>query len=198
MKFLTFTDLHADKTLLKELVSRASKEDIDFLVCCGDISIFGKGLRHTLKELNSLNKKVYVLPGNHESDEMMTKAVADLSNCENIHRKAVEIDDYIFLGYGEDGFSQKDPEFRKISREWYGKYNGRKIVLVTHGPAYGTKADRLEKTHAGNIDYRNFVERIKPKLMISGHLHETVGAVDTIGKTKVINPGWEGMVIELK
>jgi hypothetical protein len=47
------------------------------------------------------------------------------------------------------------------------------------------------------MDYRKFVERMKPKLMICGHLHENVGMQDKIGKTIVIHPGWEGMVIEL-
>ena len=119
-------------------------------------------------------------------------------NCINIDRRAVRIGDYVFLGYGGGGFKMKDAGFRKIAREWYGKYKDDKVVLVTHGPPVNTKLDLLGKRHVGNIDYRRFVERIKPRLMICGHLHETVGEMDKIGKTKVIHPGWEGMVIELR
>ena len=92
----------------------------------------------------------------------------------------------------------QDAEFRKISRDWYGKYKDKKIVLVTHQPPYGTKLDRLGQRHVGNEDYRKFIERIEPKVAISGHLHETVGLSDSIGKTKIVNPGWDGMVVELK
>ncbi len=104
----------------------------------------------------------------------------------------------MFLGYGGGGFAMEDPLFRKIAREWYGHYNGRKIVLVTHGPPFSTTLDLLGERHVGNRDYRKFIERIKPKLVIAGHLHETAGKTDMIGKTRLVNPGWEGMVIELK
>ena len=139
-----------------------------------------------------------VIPGNHEEGEKFEETVKDYEYVTSFNRKVFKKEGYIFLGYGGDGFSVRDPEFRKIAREWYGKYNSQKIVLVTHGPPAGTKLDILGDRHVGNIDYRKFIERIKPKLAISGHLHETAGAVDKIGKTKLVNPCWEGMVIELK
>ncbi len=198
MKFLVFTDLHGDRAVLKELLKRAAKEDVDFIVCCGDLTVFSSNLKYILKELDAVGKKFYFIPGNHESDDKLKAALEGLSNCVNMDRQAVEIENYIFLGFGGNGFQQEDAEFRKIAREWYSQYNGRKIVLMTHGPVYGTKVDMLNGKHVGNIDYRKFIERIKPKLALSGHLHETVGVIDKIGDTKVVNPGWEGMVIELK
>ena len=57
--------------------------------------------------------------------------------------------------------------------------------------------DFVPEKHVGNKDYRKFIERVNPKLVICGHIHETVGLTDKIGKTKVINPGWEGIVVEL-
>ena len=204
MKFLTFTDLHEDKGLLKDLVERASKKDIDFIVCCGDISSFGRGLRYNLTKLNSVGKKVLVIPGNHEEGKSgFNEIIGNLPNCINLDRRAIKIGDYVFLGYGGGGFSMQDAEFRKISREWYGKYKDEKIILVTHGPPYDTELDKLEMNesqdrHVGNKDYRKFIERIKPMVAISGHLHETVGKSDKIGNTKLINPGWDGMVVGLK
>lgn len=197
MKFLTFVDLHEDAKVLKEIVGRASENDIEFMVCAGDLSWFGKNLLFMLKHLNKVGKKVLLLPGNHETDEMFKEALRDYPHCLNFNKKAVKIEDYVFLGYGEGGFSLEDQEFRKVSREWYGKYNGEKIVLVTHAPPFGTKVDLVERRHVGNHDYRRFIERIKPKLVICGHLHETAGTQDKIDRTKVVNPGWEGMVIEL-
>jgi len=198
MKFLTFVDLHGDKKILKELVDRVKEDDIDFVICAGDLSMFGRGLKFVLKKFNDLGKKFYVLPGNHESDRMFKEVLGDYKECINFNHKVFVKDDYVFLGYGEGGFSMEDPQFRKIARQWYGKYSGKKIVLVLHGPPYNTKIDLLDKRHVGNKDFRKFIERIKPKLVICGHLHETVGAVDKIGRTKIVHPGWKGMVIELK
>ncbi|MEK6846428.1 MAG: metallophosphoesterase [Nanoarchaeota archaeon] len=197
MKFLAFADLHEDKRFLKQLLERARQEDVEFLVCAGDLTQFGRNLRYVLKQFNDLGKKLYLIPGNHESDKMLSEVLPDYPNCSNFNCGTVEKGGYIFLGYGEGGFSSEDSAFRRVAREWYGKYNGKKLVLVTHGPPFGTKADFLDNQYIGNKDFRAFIERIKPKLAICGHIHETAGAVDKIGATNVINPGWEGMIVEL-
>ena len=197
MKFLTFVDLHDDKKYLKALVNRAKKDDIEFIVCAGDLSEFGRGLVPVLEKFNSIGKKFYVIPGNHETDEKLREVSKEFKNVINFHKEVFVKDDYVFLGYGEGGFAMEDAEFRKIAREWYGKYNGKKVILVLHGPPYNTKIDLLRDHHVGNKDFRKFIERIKPRLTICGHLHETVNIIDEIAGTKVIHPGWEGMVIEL-
>ena len=127
----------------------------------------------------------------------MEKKAKEFKNFVFFHKKAVEIEDFVFLGYGGGGFSQSDPEFRGVARGWYGKYQDKKIILVTHGPPFGVSADKINEDHVGNKDFRKFIERIVPRLVVCGHIHETAGAVDEIGITKVINPGWEGMTIEL-
>ncbi len=197
MKFLTFVDLHEDKNVLKKIVNRAKKDDIDFVLTPGDITLFGKSLRYVLKHLNEIGKKVYLIPGNHESDNMINEVIADYPNCINFNKSTFKEFGYVFLGYGGGGFSAEDSEFRKISRKWYSEFQDQKTILVTHGPPYGNKTDLVEKRHVGNKDYRKFIERMSPKLMVCGHLHENSGVQDKLGKTLIINPGWEGMVIEL-
>lgn len=197
MKFLTFVDLHENSKALKGLVSRASESDIDFIVCAGDLSNFGKGLKNALDAFEKINKKLYIIPGNHEENMVLDKFAEEYPFLINFHHRTFKIGAYIFLGHGGGGFANQDEEFRKIGREWYGKFKEKKTVLVTHGPPAETKLDLLNNQHVGNVDYRKFIQRIKPRLVICGHLHELAGTVDTIDKTKVINPGWEGMVVEL-
>lgn len=194
-------DQHQDKEILKHLVKRAKKKDVDFIVCGGDVSWFGRGLRDFLEAFSSVDKKMYIIPGNHEEDvKEWDKMISSYPNIVNLHKKDIEIENYVLLGYGGGGFAMQDPEFRKLARKWYGKYNGKKIILITHGPPFNTKIDDLDGQgrHVGNKDYRKFIERIKPKLVVCGHLHETVGLTDSIGKSKLVHPGWEGMVIEVK
>lgn len=198
MKFLTFVDVHLQQKHITDLVLRAREKDVDFIICAGDLSVFGKGIEKTLGAFAGVGKKVYVIPGNHEEHLDLTNVLAPFAFCVNLHQKALEIGEYVFLGYGGGGFAVHDEEFRKLAREWYGKYNGRKVVLVTHGPPAETKLDLLEKRHVGNVDYRKFIERIHPRLVICGHLHERAGMIDVIADTRLLNPGWEGKVVELK
>ncbi len=199
MKFLAFSDVHEDVKSIRELVKRAEAEDIDFSFCVGDFSTWGRGMRFVLKLFDKLGKPFYAIPGNHEqSGTIFDDTLKDYVHCHSLHGKAIKIGNYVFLGHGGGGFAMEDPEFRKIARGWYSEYQEEKIVFVTHGPAFGTKLDFLQGRHVGNKDYRAFIERIKPKVVVSGHLHETVGLQDQIGKTKLVNPGWEGMVIEVK
>ncbi|MBT4446244.1 hypothetical protein HOA92_03550 [archaeon] len=198
MKFLVFSDVHEDMKQINKLEKRAKEEDIEFIIVAGDFTTFNRSLRVVFKKFNSWGKPVYVIPGNHEEGEEYDNTIKEYSNLVDLHKSAVERDNYVFLGFGGDGFSRQDPEFRKIARKWYGNFKNKKVVLITHGPAYKSKLDKLGKRHIGNIDYRKFIERIKPKLAISGHLHETIGEIDKIGNTKLINPCWDGMVIELK
>lgn len=197
MKILTFTDLHGDIALLKRLIKRAKEEDIDLVIAAGDLTQFEGHLKYIAGKLNAIGKKVLVIPGNHESEKSLREAVNDYGNCIDFNKKAVKVKDYVFLGYGEGGFALEDAEFRKIARGWYGDYQKEKVILVLHAPPFGTAADKVDGRYVGNKDFRSFIERIKPKLVICGHLHENAGKKDKIGETVVINPGWEGVVVEL-
>ncbi len=197
MKFLAFVDLHENKKHLQQLIERAKQEDIDFLLCAGDLSQFSHNLGYVLRQLDNVGKKIYLIPGNHESHESLRKVLPNYPNCINLHCQDLDVGNYVFFGYGEGGFAKEDQDFRKIAREWYGKHKEKKTVLITHGPPHGTKVDYLEGNYVGNKDFRAFIERIKPRLVVCGHIHENAGIVDQIGETKIVNPGWEGMVIEL-
>lgn len=197
MKFLAFADLHENKEKLAAVLKRASQDDIDFVVCAGDISSFGRGLRDVLNKFSNLGKNFYLVPGNHEESPHFETVVKEYKHCVSLHLKAAQISGYVFLGYGGGGFAYEDSFFRKVAREWYGKLKGRKIVLLTHQPPFDTKLDLLNGQHVGNKDYHDFILRINPKLAISGHLHETFGEVGLLGETKLVNPGQDGMVIEL-
>lgn len=51
---------------------------------------------------------------------------------------------------------------------------------------------------AGNKSIRDFIRKYSPKLAISGHLHENAGIKDKLDKTKLVNPGPWGMILEVK
>ncbi|MCC6348434.1 MAG: metallophosphoesterase [Candidatus Eisenbacteria bacterium] len=70
-------------------------------------------------------------------------------------------------------------------------------LFVLHSPARGTKCDLVHGGHhVGSRAIRRFVEERRPRLVLSGHIHESPrvsGAwKDTLGETVLVNPGQFG------
>ena len=70
-------------------------------------------------------------------------------------------------------------------------------LLVSHSPPRDTRCDLIgAHTHVGSRALRRYVERHRPPLVLSGHIHESFrlsGAWrDAIGPTPVVNPGQFG------
>lgn len=191
MKLLLFTDVHSNKKHLESVKKKSLHADV--LLCLGDLTMFQAYMKSFLRELNSTGKPVLMLPGNHESEEGLKNACKDLKNLIYIHKGYYEKDGILFLGYGSGGFSQRDLGFEETSRQWKKLIKeDSKIVLLTHGPPYNTPIDIVGKFHVGNKSYREFIEKTKPVLAASGHLHENFYKIGKIGKTTILNPGPEG------
>ena len=75
MKILALADLHGDMKLLKKLVKRAKEADIDLVVVAGDLTMFEDHLRYIIRKLNTIGKKVLIIPGNHESEKSLKEGV---------------------------------------------------------------------------------------------------------------------------
>jgi uncharacterized protein len=193
MRLLIFSDTHGRASMLDALAKKAKQADM--LVCAGDITVFEEGLEMVLRRLDRIGKPVLIIPGNHESPELL-KAVCKLhKNITYIHGKSYFKDGYCFIGFGSGGFSEKDKEFEDFAKKLKIPEDNI-LVLVTHAPPYGTKIDHIWGHH-GNKSYRHFIESMKPVLAVSGHLHETAGMEDKIGKTRVINPGPRGKIVKI-
>lgn len=63
-------------------------------------------------------------------------------------------------------------------------------IIITHGPPYGLgdKTDRGD--HTGSHSLLKAMERIKPKFVITGHIHSAVGSYRFGDTTQVINASY--------
>ncbi len=59
-------------------------------------------------------------------------------------------------------------------------------ILITHTPPYGI-LDKCKKGHVGSESLRNQMFRIKPKLLIFGHIHECGGTKIDLVSTICVN-----------
>ena len=198
MKILAASDIHGDINLVKTLAEKAEKANVDLVVLCGDLTFSEQSTAGIIGPFVKRNKKVLLIPGNHETDEEISRICKDNKNIINIHKGVYEKDGYLFFGYGGGGFSKEDPRFERTSLKFKKEMEkGKKIILITHAPIYNTKLDLLNGEHIGNKSTRRFIDDVQPELVICGHLHENEMITDYIKKTKIVNPGYEGMIIKI-
>ncbi len=205
MKLLAFVDIHGSPSALKRLEKIAKQEKPDALVCGGDITIFEQHIEQILAKLDSiaesLGKKIFIVSGNHESDEMMQVVCKHLKNTVFIHKKIAKIEgfeDYVVTGFGGGGFSLVDNDFEMWAKSVLPELKGKKIIFISHAPPYGTTLDLIYEEHAGSKSLARFIKQANPALVVCGHLHENARKQDKIGKTLIINPGAVGALVELK
>ncbi len=194
MKILAFTDLHGNKISINKIIKKSELADV--VVCAGDLSNFSIDLDMVLKKLKRIKKPLLIINGNHELDFEL-KRLCKKYRFIFMHKSIYKIKDYLFLGFGGGGFSRVNEEFE----DWSGKLKLDKkenIILVTHAPPYNTKVDFIPGVgHVGNISIRKFMDKIKPKLVICGHLHENFNIIDKTKNTIIVNPGREGIILEV-
>ncbi|MBW2967178.1 metallophosphoesterase family protein [Candidatus Woesearchaeota archaeon] len=197
MKILAFVDLHGSLSALKKMAAAAKKEKVEYIVCAGDITIFGDAMDYIVKKFDEIGIPVLMLHGNHEGEEALRKRCKKTKNVKFMHKEVLVSGDHAFMGYGGGGFAAIDEEFTEWSEHAVLALEGKKIVLFTHAPPYDTKLDKVLDQPAGNKSIRFFIEKHVPVIAISGHLHENSGMKDRIGKTKLVNPGPWGLILEV-
>jgi len=197
MKVLAVVDTHGSRKAMKEIKRKAKEADI--IVCCGDITVFGIEQQRIINELDELGKDVLMLHGNHELESELRRQCRNSKNIKFMHRALLKKKGVVFLGYGGGGFALKDLRFEKWAKTAEKKIKkGEKIVLLLHGPPYGTKVDELTKgTYCGNKSYTEWIKKKQPKLVVCGHIHENFGRKDKIGKSLIVNPGPFGVIVDV-
>ena len=198
MKILAFTDLHGSKRAIAHIVSDAKKEDVDLLVCAGDISFFEGDLDEIISKFGSTGKKLIIIPGNHEDESILKNTCKKHSFCVYLHKASYVFGNFVFFGFGGGGFSSRYRDLEEITKKFKNTLKkDQKVIFVTHAPVYGTKTDYLDFAgHVGSKSAREFISEINPTIVICGHLHENEGVIDHVGKTLVINPGRIGRILE--
>lgn len=199
MKIFVFTDTHGSMQALKEVKKKIKASKPDLTICLGDFTIFGQDQKQILTKINKLGTRVLLFHGNHEFLSEVKEDIKDLKNIKLIHKKVFRESGILFLGYGGGGFSLTEPKFKEVV-EIYKKFKekGDKVVLLTHGPPFGTELDKLlDNQHCGCKTYTNFIKKYKPDYAFSGHIHECEGNKQVLGKTLLMNPGPLGKIINI-
>jgi len=197
LKLLAFSDLHTDLAAAARLVE--ASRDADVVVAAGDLASVHAGLDETVRALSAIEAPTVVIPGNNETDEALRDACSGWDAATVLHGEAIEIDGVTFFGLGAGvPVTPWDWSFDLTEEEAAEMLPGcpEGAVLVAHSPPKG-HVDESGGTHLGSEAVLRSIEARQPILALCGHIHESWGEQATIGSTRVVNLGPEGLRVEI-
>jgi len=200
MKILAAGDLHGDFSLTKKLAEKAEKENVDLVVLCGDLTDFEQSTDNIIGPFKKAGKKVLLVPGNHES-LATADFLAEFYDVKNIHGYSVRYEDIGFFGCSgvNIGMHQiPEKEIYELFKKGFDKIRYlEKKIMVSHVHPSETTIEKFSKMVPGSKGVREALDKLKPDLLLCSHVHEAEGIEEMVGKTKVINVGTEGKIIDI-
>jgi len=200
MKILAFGDLHGDTRLAEKLAEKADKEHVDLVIICGDITNFESSTDGLMGPFVKRHQKVLLIPGNHES-VATADFLAEFYGLKNIHGYSVKYGHVGIFGAGgaNIGVAQlTEKELYDTLKKGFDKIKYlKKKIMVTHVHPTGTKMEKFTKFFPGSDGIKRAVNKFKPDIMLCSHVHEAEGLEEKIGKTRVLNVGKVGKIINI-
>ncbi len=200
MKILAAGDIHGDSGLAEKLAKKAKKEKVDLVILCGDLTYMETSTDNIMKPFVERNEKVLLIPGNHEG-VATADFLADFYDVKNIHGYSVKYKDVGIFGAGgaNIGANQlSEKELYDLLKKGFDKIDYlKKRVMVTHVHPSETKMEKFTQFFPGSKGVRQAVEKLQPNFLLCSHVHEAEGIEEKIGKTRVINVGRKGKIINL-
>ncbi len=193
LRILAAGDLHGSLDIAKKLSAKGEREKVDLVVLAGDIYGYDRKERGLLEPFRKAKQKVVFVPGNCDFDEEC-KVLEQKGK--NIHNYYVTYNGVGIAGIGSPNWKMEldDEDLSSIKRN-FEKMKPAKRILVSHLHASGTTAEF--SGIPGDAILRKAVKDFKPDLLIAAHIHECEGIEDKIGKTKVVQVGRKGKILEI-
>lgn len=200
MRLLLFSDVHTDLEACRRLVARS--EEVDVAVCAGDLAAMRKGLQPVVDTFSEIEVPTVLVAGNGESADELAAACDQVGweSSHVLHGSGVELEGMAFWGigggipvtpFGPWSWDFSEDEARELLVEC--PEGG---VLVSHSPPHG-HVDTSRGEHLGSRAVFEAVEEKQPRLVVCGHIHSCWEQESTVGASRVVNAGPEGMVVEV-
>jgi uncharacterized protein len=195
VKLLLFSDLHADASAARRLVVLARAADI--LVGAGDIGNVRRNLGVCVDILRAAGKPAVLVAGNNETTEELAEACHGWAAAHVLHGSSVTLAGVTFFGlgggvpvtpFGSWSYDLTEEEARTLLD---GCPAG--CVLVSHSPPKGAVDVSSRGQSLGSQAVRDAILKVRPSLVVCGHIHASAGQRATVGTTPVVNAGPEGV-----
>ncbi|MBS3091212.1 metallophosphoesterase family protein [Candidatus Pacearchaeota archaeon] len=197
LRILAAGDVHGDSRITKKLAEKAEKENVDLVILCGDLTGWTE-TKEVIKPFKDKNKKVLIIPGNHDSFATVD-FLATLYGVKNIHGYSAKYEDVGIFGAGgaDLGLSaeSEDEMFKTLKQAHSGLKGIEKKIMITHMHPSGSLSE--VSGFEGSKAITKAIKEFHPDILLHSHIHEAEGVEEIIGKTKVINVGKSGKIIEI-
>jgi Icc-related predicted phosphoesterase len=199
MKLLLFSDLHTDTAAAKRIVELAQETDIT--VGAGDFASARRDISVCVDILKQIRKPTVLVPGNNESYDELVGACSGWGSAHVLHGKGIELSGMPFFGlgggipitpFGDWSYDFSEEDAIRLLRECPSG-----AVLVSHSPPKGAVDEAGSGRSLGSTAVRDAVIRLKPRLVVCGHIHACAGQRGAIGSTPVINAGPVGVLVDI-
>jgi Icc-related predicted phosphoesterase len=198
VKILAFSDLHRDLEQGAKLVEMATEADV--VIGAGDFASVHEGLEETIAALSEIETPTVLVPGNNETVEALESAAAKWRSAFVLHGEGIKIGHFDFFGLGggipvtpwDWSFDLTEGEASEMI-----VHCPERAVLVLHSPPRDHCDSAGDGSHFGSATLLRNIERIRPRLVVCGHIHESWGCESEIGPTPVHNLGPTGTWLEI-
>ena len=190
MKIYTVADIHGSQYRLNLVLKNIKIYSPELVIVCGDITQFGPG-ELAKNFLDQIPVETMVVTGNIDTPDVKTginKSKATSIELKKVVKKGINF-------VGSSGINPND--FKILEKK---RMIDEKTVLVTHVPPFNTKDKIFIGIHGGSKELRALVDKFKPILVISGHIHEDPGYTkinNTIFVNCSIGKRGEGVIIDI-
>ena len=165
----------------------ADKYDADNILILGDFTN-SEPASFALEYVSALNRPVYAIPGNcdpRNTPSVVSKVARDM------HGRTVTIDGMKIVGLGGSNPTIFNTPFEISEEEIMSSLDPISdgvTILMVHAPAFGHLDMIPSGMMVGSESIRTIVDRYRPKVVLSGHIHEARGIKECDG-TLFMNPG---------
>ncbi len=209
MKILSAGDIHGDMGIVKKLAEKAKKENVDLVILCGDITQSDQSTANLIGPFIKEHKQVLIIPGNHESLATVD-FLSEVYGVKNMHGYSLKFVDpktkNLNKVLGIFGCSAvnlgihqiTDKETYDLLKKGFDYIHDMKTkIMVTHVHPSDSKMEKFTQFFPGSKAVRKAIDKFQPDILFCSHVHEAEGLEEKIGKTRVINVGPKGKVIEI-
>jgi len=195
MRLLLFSDLHEDLAAARRLAGLAA--GMDLLVGAGDFGNMRAGWQPCIEALLGTGKPAVLVAGNNESTEELRLACRAWRLATVLHGEAASIAGVTFFGLGGGvpvtpfGSWSYDLDEDEAASLLAPMPEG--CVLVSHSPPKGALDMSSSGASLGSTAVRDAVLRLRPRLVVCGHVHGSAGRHAELEGVPVVNAGPAGM-----
>jgi uncharacterized protein len=196
VRLLAFSDIHQDLNQAARIAERSAAADV--VVGAGDFGSVHRGVAELIDMLVVIERPAILVPGNNETEDELREACAGWRAATVLHGEGTEAGGMSFWGLGGGipttpwpwSFDLDETQAEAALR----RCPERVDVMVLHSPPKG----HLDGGRSlGSEAILRAIERVRPRVAVCGHIHECAGEETTIGPTRLLNLGPEGVWIDL-